>query len=89
MPKTDDRWDALRTKLDCAHHWPCPYTLKCIIVPARLHEVRAVLGGHTLTLRASSSGKYQSVTTTFMAASADEVVLLYRRLSIIEGIILL
>jgi len=89
MPETDDRWEALRSKLDCAHHWPCPYTLKCIIVPSRLDEVRAVLEGHTLSLRDSSGGKYQSVTTTFTASDAGQVVQLYRRLSVIEGIILL
>jgi putative lipoic acid-binding regulatory protein len=89
MAGTDDRWEALRAKLDGAHRWPCPYTLKCIIVPARLEEVRAVLEGHELALRDSSGGKYQSVTTTFTARDAGHVIGIYRRLSVIEGIILL
>jgi putative lipoic acid-binding regulatory protein len=89
MARTDDRWEALRVKLDCAHRWPCPYTLKCIIQPARLEEVRAVLEGHELVLRDSSGGKYQSVTTTFTARDASHVIGIYQRLAVIEGIILL
>lgn len=89
MPETDDRWAAFRSKLNCAHRWPAAYTLKCIVTPGRVAEVRAVLGSREVTLRASSGGKYQSVTTTFTAASADEVVALYQRLSAIEDIILL
>jgi uncharacterized protein len=89
MAETDDRWGAFRSKLNCAHAWPCDYTLKCIITPARLDEVRAVLEGRELTLRDSSGGKYHAVTTVFPATSADEVIDLYQRLSVIEGIILL
>lgn len=91
MPEfeNDDRWDALRAKLNCAHRWPSPYTLKCIIRPAHLDEVRAILHGHSLTLRDSSGGKYQSVTATFTAADAEQIILLYRRLAVIDHIILL
>lgn len=89
MTERDDRWEALRSKLNCAHRWPSSYTLKCIIRPQHLQEVRVILQGHHLTLRDSSGGKYQSVTTTFTASSAEEVITLYQRLSHIEEIILL
>jgi putative lipoic acid-binding regulatory protein len=89
MNEPDTRWDAFRAKLDAAHHWPCDYTLKCIVTPSQVARVRAVLSPHDIALRDSSGGKYQSVTVTFPARDAAHVTGLYQDLAEIEGILLL
>ena len=64
------------------------YTFKFIVPAARVTEVEAVLpAGATVQHRASSGGKYVSVTGMVEMPSADAVLAVYDAARSIDGII--
>lgn len=89
----DDFYISFKQKLEEAHIFPCDYMYKCI-VPAEektLAQVYAVFGDacSDLSTRDSKNGNYTSVTAKVKVHDADDVILYYRQLSAIKGVVML
>lgn len=81
-----DQWHRLREILKSEHIFPTEYTFKFIVPKEKLVEVSDLLTDTQLSTRESKTGKYISVTAYKVVISADEVIAVYQRLSVIEGL---
>lgn len=88
-PQFDSK--SFKDNLDACHQWPCTYTFKFIVPAEREQLVRSLLGEELqdakITARASSKGKYVSVTAEAILGSAEEVMRVYERLADVPGLI--
>ena len=89
MPATETTWIQFAEKLDTHHTWPCAFVFKCVVPQSQVGAARDLLPEGETISRESQGGKYLSLTCTFPAQDAASVVAVYRRLSQVEGIILL
>lgn len=93
MPDDTFNAEAFKDKLDACHDWPCDYTFKFIAGQGMLDTVRVaaveLLDEPELSTRASSGGRWVSLTVTARVDSAQAVVEVYERMARIEGIIAL
>ena len=85
MSKTIDL-EAFKEKLDGAHKWPSLYMFKFIVPQGKEDEVFALFPKNNLTTRASSKGKYISVTAKVMMGSSEAVLEKYKEANKIEGV---
>lgn len=79
--------ESFKEKLDNEYVWPALYTFKFIVPEQKIEEIRTLLAKHELSEKASSKGKYKSVTAKVMAESSDYIVDIYIKASKIDGII--
>jgi len=84
---SEGRWANFRRLLDEQTEWPTEYLYKFIVPKEQLDVLKAVFGDAELVVRASSKGKYMSVTSRLLAASADDVINVYEKAGEIEGVI--
>ncbi|HEX8061549.1 MAG TPA: DUF493 family protein [Cyclobacteriaceae bacterium] len=82
-------WEAFEEKLDKFYAWPALYTFKFIVKAGKEEELRKLFPLHTDTTRASKNGNYTSVTFQMMMPGAKAVIEVYKKASVIEGIIAL
>jgi hypothetical protein len=82
-------WEDFEEKLDKFYAWPALYTFKFILKSGKEEELRKLFPLHTDTSRASKNGNYTSVTFQMMMPSAQAVIEVYKKASVIEGIIAL
>ncbi len=86
----NDAWLAsFQENLDKVYAWPSLYTFKFIVNADQEPEVKKLFPLHTNTSRASSNGKYTSLTFQMMMPSSEEVVSVYKKAATIEGLIAL
>jgi len=86
----DEDWmNDFAEKLDKFYAWPALYTFKFIVKAGKEDELRKLFPLHTDTSRASKNGNYTSVTFQMMMPNAQSVVDVYKKASVIEGIIAL
>lgn len=78
-----------REKLEGTHKFPTLYMFKFIVPEARTQEVKALFPRNEVFVKASSKGKYVSVTAKTMMPSSDAVIEIYGKAHQIEGIIAL
>ena len=88
-PSCNNDPDLFRRMLDEYYDWPSPYTFKFIVPSVHLDELRLLLRGHDLKTRASSKGKYVSVSLSPVVDSSDAVLQLYSKVSRVEGLVAL
>ena len=72
--------------LDEQIDWPSPYLFK-FIAPRSELDALTDLFGDEVTVRASSKGKYVSVTSEQMMNSSDAVIAVYKAAAEVEGVI--
>jgi putative lipoic acid-binding regulatory protein len=75
--------------LDQEHQWPTWYMFKFIVPRGNEHELVALFPEGEASVRASSKGKYRSVTSKVMMSSADDVLDIYEKARQIEGVLAL
>ncbi|MFY0687982.1 MAG: DUF493 family protein [Cyclobacteriaceae bacterium] len=82
-------WDSksFREKLEAEHTFPGPYVFKFIVPLAKESEVTDLLPKGSLSARHSANKKYVSITLKTRLSSADEVVGVYEKAYLVEGII--
>lgn len=87
----DAQWlNSFREKLDKFYAWPSLYTFKFIVPSQRQHNLRQLFPLHTSTNeKTSHKGKYVSLTYQMMMPSSESVIDVYKKASIIEGIVAL
>jgi len=93
MSKSQFDPESFKERLDACHQWPCSYTFKFIAKASDEPKLRAMLDDQLddarLDSRASSKGKYVSVTAEAIVNSADEVMAVYERLAAVPEVIAL
>ncbi len=77
-----------RQLLEESYDWPAVYTFKFIVPATQVPEAEALLpAGASIAHRASSGGKYVSVTGSVEMESPDAVLAIYAAARAVEGII--
>jgi hypothetical protein len=84
-----DNEDQFRRLLDEQNDWPDHFTFKFIVPIERFEQLQSLLTEHEFKTRPSSKGNYVSVTLNPLIESTDEVIELYTRVSVIEGLVAL
>jgi len=83
-------YDSFREKLDRHYAWPSLYIFKFIVPAHKQEELRKLFPLHvTSTEKQSEKGNYVSLTYQMMMPSSDSVIAVYKKASIIEGIVAL
>ncbi len=86
----DQAWiNNFKEKLDGHYQWPALYMFKFIVPAGKETELKKLFPLHTSTEKASSQGKYTSVTFNMMMPSSDAVIDVYKKAASIEGVIAL
>jgi putative lipoic acid-binding regulatory protein len=73
--------------LERLHAWPGLYTFKFIVPASKIEAVRAAAPDLPFRERRSENGRFVSLTATVRAASAEEVVDVYRAVEGITGLV--
>jgi hypothetical protein len=80
-------WARFGALLDSQTEWPSDYLFKFIVPRQRFEEVKDVFDGEKLVVRASTRGRYLSVTARVRVGSSDDVIAIYEAAGSIEGVI--
>ncbi len=82
--------DETKRLLNEHYQWPTIFPFKFIVPSAQGGELKALLPESVkIETRASSAGKYSGFTFHIAVGSADEVLEIYARVRVIEGLIAL
>lgn len=73
--------------LDDQYQWPADYLFKFIVNNNHKEELLTILGGHKAIEKASSKGKYVSVSLRIIMHSSDEVMEIYEKVSKVKTVI--
>lgn len=82
-----DRLIKLKLVMDETVEFPTEYLFKFIVPVSEVHQVMLILQGLDIDERASANGKYISVSGKGIFLSSDEIIKIYKRASVIKGII--
>jgi hypothetical protein len=86
----DQRFESLRLKLDRHYAWPSLYIFKFIVPAQKQDDLRKLFPRHvTATVKHSEKGNYVSLTYLMMMPSSESVIEVYKRVSVIEGLVAL
>ena len=83
---SENMFTGLQEKLD-NQEWPAFYMFKFIVPVGKENELLQLFSKHKVEKKYSSNGNYVSVTSTYFMESAAEVTEVYRKASLIEGIV--
>jgi len=78
-----------KERLDAAHKWPCIFMFKFIMRPEQLADLKEIFPEEGWRSRPSSGGKYVAVTMERWVTSSEEVLAIYQKAALIEGVMLL
>jgi uncharacterized protein len=78
---------AFKDKLNANGQFPMLYMFKFIVPNGTEKEIEALFPKNEVSLKPSSGGKYVSTTIQVMMDSADQIIEIYERASLIEGVI--
>lgn len=89
--KTAEFYQRLKLELDNSNTWPAEYLYK-FIVPSGGNNVERVQKtfdnmGAVIKTTQSKTGKFTSISVNILMNSADDVIVKYKEVSIIEGIV--
>ena len=85
----DQNFAQFKERLEEGHSWPSTYTFKFVVPNAKKGSLMTLIPMGEVSERASSSGKYVSVTIKSHMESADHVINAYKKISVLEGVITL
>lgn len=75
--------------LDQEHKWPTWYLFKFIVPRGKEDLIVALFPKGATSVKASTTGKYRSITAKMMMESAQEVLDIYEKANHIEGVLAL
>lgn len=91
--QTDDFYVQFKEKIKLTHVFPTNYMFKYIVPsdPSIMARLYAIFEGDNISFstRESSKGKYTGVTIKVPVNDADDVIIYYRQVAEIEGILAL
>jgi putative lipoic acid-binding regulatory protein len=73
--------------LDETVKFPSEYLFKFIVPVDQIHQILFIMQGMEIEQKASSSGKYISVSGKMIMNKSEDIILVYQRASVIKGII--
>ncbi len=77
----------LKMVMDETVEFPSEYLFKFIVPQAEVLELKKFLVGMDIDERASAGGKYISVSAKKVFNNSDEIIKIYKNVSVIKGII--
>lgn len=83
----NDRLFKLKLVMDETVSFPTEYLFKFIIPAEMVHHVILILKDLDIDERASSNGKYISVSAKGIFKTSDDIIYIYKKASLIKGII--
>ena len=83
------QFEKFKELLDREHVWPDTYAFKFIVKKTELEYARSLFTQEDLSVRESESGKWVSLTLTKVMDSSEDVMDLYKKASVIPGLIAL
>ena len=84
---SEEWWENFEALLERDRSWPSEYLFKFIVPREGLDDLKAVFGEHPVVVRASSRGRYVSVTAHIEMTSSADVVAVYREAGEVPGVI--
>ncbi|MEA9357765.1 hypothetical protein SHI21_16155 [Bacteriovorax sp. PP10] len=87
MSEFELRLSQLKLVLDETVKFPSEYLFKFIVPLEEIHQIIFIMQGMEIEQKASSSGKYISVSGKMVMNTSEEIILVYKRASVIKGII--
>lgn len=85
----DQSFEQFKERLDDTYQWPATYTFKFVVPQQKKGSLLSLVPMGDISERASSSGKYVSLTIKSRMNSSDQVVDAYKKVSALEGVITL
>ncbi len=89
--KSEDFYKRLKSQLEETTSWPSNYLYKFIVLtdPGKIKRIHQVFDntGAVIDLKKSKNGKYTSVSITVNLRNPDEVIIKYKEVGLIEGVI--
>lgn len=89
----EDFYETFREKLNTVEQFPTIYRFKFIIKadPLKVDEVKSIFThpSSTFAEKASSTGKYNSITVETFVNNAEDVINFYKKVSKIDSVIML
>ena len=79
--------DSFKEKLESEYSFPALYMFKFIVPITQLDKVAVLFEKHDYQTRPSKKGSYVSMTAQMMMESSDKIIEVYKKASLIEGII--
>ncbi len=90
VPAEEDAWwRHFQELLDDQIDFPDEYLFKFIVPAHSLNALKNIFGRHPVTVRASSKGRYLSVTAKMEMHSSDEIVALYQAAAKVDQVMML
>jgi putative lipoic acid-binding regulatory protein len=92
MAKTPEELQAekmwkLKMVMDETIEFPTEYLFKFIVPVSEVHHLLTILHGMDIDERASSGGKYISVSAKKVFENSNEILKIYKNVAVIKGII--
>lgn len=87
MGEFELRLNQLKLVLDETVKFPAEYLFKFIVPLEEIHQILFIMQGMEIEQKASSSGKYISVSGKIVMNTSEDIILVYKRASVIKGII--
>ncbi len=85
----DESRDEFKERLDQEHQWPTWYLFKFIVPSHTEAAVSKLFPVEAVSVKASSKGKYRSVSAKLMMNSSEDVMRIYEKAYQIEGVLAL
>lgn len=89
----DDFYVTFKEKLQEIHTFPTDYLFKFILPSeqSNIAKVHAIFenANTNLSIRDSKNGKYLSITIKVAVSDADDVIIYYRQVAAIDGVVML
>jgi putative lipoic acid-binding regulatory protein len=82
-----DRLFKLKLVMDETVEFPTEYLFKFIVPAGVVHQIMLILHGMDIDERASSNGRFISVSARKVFENSDEIIAIYKSASVIQGII--
>ena len=82
-----DRLFKLKLVMDETVKFPTEYLFKFIVPSSEVHHILLILKGMDIDERASANGKYISVSGKNVFKSSEEIIEIYKKASVIKGVI--
>jgi uncharacterized protein len=80
--------EKFRQLLEEGHDWPCEYQFKFILPSGQISILKSLIDEKAkFEMRPSSAGTYTSLTVFMMVTSPDQVIEVYEKVSVINGLI--
>ena len=87
MNEFELRLSQLKLVLDETVKFPSVYLFKFIVPVDQIHQIILIMHGMEVEQKASSTGKYISVTGKMMMNKSEDIIHMYERASTVKGII--